>query len=374
MKFTIITRERRRALMVGEVLSENGVFVKKLPGGDEKWSVAFMLDRQRVKRVIGLTSEGLNLTLVVERLERIRADIRNGVNNLPKGRKTQLTFAELGRWYLDEMEATGGKNVGRKRFQLEQRLIPHLGKLPITTMTDEHVGRYRKALLDAGLRPGTINRDLATLSHVLTTAERRRKVHARPCHVEKLAEPEGRTVTLSSADIDALVLAATEDSNPYLWLFVEFGLATAMRSSEIVSARFEQIDWEHRRLFIPDAKGGSRSQPLTRSLVATLHKEREGRADRVGWVFPSTSSKSGHATNFNTPFKRAVKAAKLCPDRVTPHVMRHTAATLLVASGAPLLAVKEVTGHKTLVMLERYVHLANKNIDDAIAALERKQA
>lgn len=374
MKFSKIMPANQKALAAGESLSEHGITVTKLPNGDEKWSVAFMYHGERVKRVIGRTSENWNRTLVAEKMAQIKANIRDGTSDLPKGRKTQLRFAELARWYLEEMEATGGKNVVRKRFQLMERLVPHLGNQIVVSMTEEHVGRYTKALLDDGLGPATINRDLATLHHVLSTAERRRKVRGKPCHVTKLAEPEGRTITLSPADTDALLCAAAKDSNPHLWLFVQFGLATGMRSAEIVSARFEHIDWEHRRLFLPKAKGGGRLQPLTRSLVELLRAEREGRSDPAGWIFPSATSKSGHATNFNTPFKRAVKAAKLCTMRVTPHVMRHTAATRMVASGAPLPAVQGVTGHKTLAMLVRYTHLANANIDSAIAVLDREAA
>jgi integrase len=344
----------------------------KLPGGDEKWSVAFMYLRVRVKRVIGLKSEGLNRTRVVEWVAQKKADIREGINPLPKGGKTQLRFAELGRWYLDELEASGGKNMRRKRLQLERRLIPALGMIVVENMAEEQVGKYANTLLDEGLPPATINRDLATLSHVLSTATRRRMLRQKPCVVQKLSEPEGRTVVLTAIESEALVNAARRDSNPHLWLFVEFGLSTAMRAAEIVSARFDLIDWEHRRLFLPNAKAGARSQPLTKSLVNVLHAERETRVDRNGWVFPSTRSSTGHATDFNAAFGRAVVAAGLSYKKITPHVMRHTAATNLVSSGAPLPAVQRVTGHKTLVMLMRYVHLADRNVDDAISALDRQ--
>lgn len=372
MKFQIITPTNRRNLAPGQCLQEHGIIVNKLANGDEKWSLAFMYQRTRVKRVLGLKSENWNATRALERRDQIRADIREGLDILPKGRKTPLRFAELAAWYLAELEASGGKNLGRKRLQLERRLVPKLGHLVVEAITEEHVGRYRHEMIQSGLSPATVNRDLATLNHTWSTAVRRRKLRRRPCIIEMLSEPEGRTVVLSEQECDALLKAAQQDSHPYLWLFIEFGLGTAMRSAEIVSARFDRIDWDNCRLYLPRAKAGDRTQPLTKSLVEILRVERERRTDREGWIFPSTRTASGHVNALNGPFKRAVKAAGLSPELVTPHVMRHTAATMMVASGVPLPAVQRVTGHKTYGMVLRYTHLADRSIDEAMTALERR--
>lgn len=371
MRFALITPANRRQLAVGESLTEHGIKVTKSANGDEKWSLEFMYLGERVKRVLGKQSEGWNATRALERRDEIRADIREGSNPLPKGRRTPLRFKELAEWYLAEMEATNGKNIPRKRYQLDQRLIPELGDLIVERITEEHVGRYVNDQIMAGLSSSTVNRDLATLNHIWTTAVRRRKLRRSPCAIEKLAEPEGRTVVLSKKECDALLEAAKRDSHPYLWLFIEFGLGTAMRSAEIVSARFDRIDWENRRLYLPKAKAGDRTQPMTSSLVEILRKERERRTDPEGWIFPSSRTDTGHVNEFNGPFRRAVKASGLSPDLVTPHVMRHTAATMMVAAGVPLPAVQRVTGHKTLSMVLRYTHLADRSIDDAMAALER---
>lgn len=372
MKFRVITPANRRNLAPGQRLTEHGITIEKLADGDEKWSLVFMYLRTRVKRVLGLKSENWNATRALEYRDQIRADIREGLVTLPKGRKTPLRFAELAKWYLAELEASGGKNLSRKRLQLERRLVPTLGNLVVELITEEHVGRYRHAMIQSGLSPATVNRDLATLSHVWNTAVRRRKLRRTPCVIEKLAEPEGRTVVLSETECDVLLEAARQDSHPHLWLFIEFGLATAMRSAEILSARFDQIDWKNCRLYVPRAKAGDRTQPLTKSLIETLRRERECIPDREGWIFPSNRTATGHVNELNGPFRRAVQAAGLSPELVTPHVMRHTAATKLVASGVPLPAVQRITGHKTYAMVLRYTHLADRSIDEAMTALERR--
>ena len=70
------------------------------------------------------------------------------------------------------------------------------------------------------------------------------------------------------------------------------------------------------------------------------------------------------------PFARAVLRAKLDPDKVTPHTMRHTAITKLVKAGVDLPTIQRISGHKTLAMVLRYVHVHGEHIDAAISALD----
>jgi len=64
----------------------------------------------------------------------------------------------------------------------------------------------------------------------------------------------------------------------------------------MIATRWDQLDLARRRLFVPDAKAGQRMQPITPELAELLAREREMRADREGWIFPSPhkDSKTGH--------------------------------------------------------------------------------
>lgn len=371
-RFRTLTPQAVSQLVPGQTIREHGIVAERLPG-DTRWRVEFMHHRKRVHRVCGLTSEGWTITKCAARIEALKADILFGTSSLPVGRKTQVRFGELADWYLLEMEATNGKNMMSKRPQIERRLKPYFADQAVEALSEEHVGRYARSRLDEGLSSATVNRDLATLSHILTTAARRKRIARVPCRVPKLDEPQGRIVTLEDAQIAALRQAAIQDPHPDLWLFVEFGLNTAMRHSEITSARFDQIDWTTRRLFIPDAKAGMRHQPLTANLIAVLKRVRGEREDPDGWIFPArhSRSKSKHTVKISKAFQRAVIAAGLNPKVVTPHVMRHTAITRLIEQGVPLATVQQISGHKTIQMVLRYTHVSNPHVDDAMNALER---
>ena len=67
-------------------------------------------------------------------------------------------------------------------------------------------------------------------------------------------------------------------------------------------------------------------------------------------------------------FLKAVKAAGL--KDVTFHTLRHTTASHLVMSGAPLVTVQEIMRHKTITMTLRYAHLAPEHKQAAVDALE----
>ena len=72
------------------------------------------------------------------------------------------------------------------------------------------------------------------------------------------------------------------------------------------------------------------------------------------------------------PFRRVVIAAGLNPDEVVRHTLRHTAITHLVQAGVDLPTVKRISGHKTLIMVERYAHQNGEHIGAAMDKLEER--
>jgi site-specific recombinase XerD len=92
----------------------------------------------------------------------------------------------------------------------------------------------------------------------------------------------------------------------------------------------------------------------------------------IPWLFPSLASRSGHTVEIRKPFRRVVRAVGLNPDEVVHHTLRHTAITHLVQAGVDLPMVKRISGHKTLIMVERYAHQNGAHIQAAMDALEAR--
>jgi len=88
-------------------------------------------------------------------------------------------------------------------------------------------------------------------------------------------------------------------------------------------------------------------------------------------ALPSEGSRSGHTVDIAKPFRRVVKNAGLNSSEVVRHTLRHTAITHLVQAGVDLPTVKRISGHKTLMMVERYAHQNGPHIQTAMDKLSK---
>ena len=143
-----------------------------------------------------------------------------------------------------------------------------------------------------------------------------------------------------------------------------------MRKSEILTIRRENIDLDARSIYIPQAKAGARTQPISADLASFLADYLETLPKGTPWLFPSIGALHGHTVDIRKAFVRAVIAAGLDPKQVVRHTLRHTAITHLVQAGVDLPTVKRISGHKTMAMVERYAHQSGAHIADAMEKLD----
>jgi len=373
LRFSRLDRPAIRRLQAGQKITEHGITVERLVEGDIRFSVNVMVDGRRIHRVLGAASGGLTRTQCEEFIEQARTDARADRLNLPKGRKLALTFGTAAEDYIARLEQSNGRNLTAKRRQLRMYLKPYFGTMRLDAISSFTIEKYKKRRLDQDASPATVNRELATLSHLFNRAVEWKWLDRVPARARKFTESAGRIIALDDQQCDALITAAIASADRDLWLFVAFGLNTAMRHGEILAARWEQLDLVKYRLHVPKAKAGQREQPITPELAEVLAAELEMREDRASWIFPSphADSGTGHRVRMDRPFREAVKAAGLDPELITPHIMRHTAITKLVQAGIDLPTIQRISGHKTLTMVLRYTHVHGAHIDQAIRAIGR---
>jgi integrase len=386
--FAKLTRPAMRKLQPGAKITEHGITFERQANNDGVFTVNVMVDGERIHRVIGRESEGSTRTEAEEFIEKARQDAKAGRLNLPKGRKTVLRFAQAADEYLTKLEQEGGKDLAMKRRRLSLHLVPFFGSMPLSKLCTFDVERYKKhRLLELAIvggvkqkprdttklkttSPGTINRELAALSHLFNKAIEWGWIDVRPAIIKRYHEGQSRITYLTVEQIKRLLECATYDQNPQVYPFIVIGLGTSMRRMEILSIRRDNVNLERRTIYIPNAKGGSREQPITQQLAEFLKGHIAALPKGTPWLFPSPGARTGHTMDIRKPFRRVVSAAGMNPDEVVRHTLRHTAITHLVQAGVDLPTVKRISGHKTLIMVERYAHQNGEHINTAMDKLE----
>lgn len=275
-----------------------------------------------------------------------------------------------------------------KATRLNLHLVPFFNDKPLSKISGFDVELYKRQRKEETILPrrkeaappksntltktGTINRELAVLSHMFNKAIEWGWVDHRPAKINRFQEGQGRITYLTSEQAARLIECAKVDGGQFIYPFIVIGLETSMRKMEILSIRREHVDLDRRVIYIPKAKAGAREQPITKHLADFLAGYIAALQPGCPWLFPSPGAASGHATDIRKSFRRVVEAAGLDPKQVVRHTLRHTAITHLVQAGVDLPTVKRISGHKTLEMVERYAHQNGTHIEEAMDKLQNR--
>lgn len=238
------------------------------------------------------------------------------------------------------------------------------------------IARLRDQWKRDGVKPATIKRRMAVISHLFTIASREWGMTglSNPVHMVSF-EPaaDARTRRVTDAEIDA-ICAASESTE--LESFVRLAVATAARRGELMSMRWKYIDLvNHVARVVPKSKvaGRTRDVPLSRaalSIMRAMPRRLDGR------VF------GGTAGAFTRAFVRALHRARqrylddceranVKPDDnflvgARLHDLRHEA-TSRFAPHVQAQELARITGHATLQMVMRYYNPSASQLAQRIA-------
>lgn len=216
---------------------------------------------------------------------------------------------------------------------------------------------------------------LATLRQVWNQARRAKLVSGdSPTRNVKLPKFDNRRQRfLSHKEADAL-LAALKAKNETLYKMAMLSLHTGMRASEIFKLTWGCIDTERGIITILDAKSGhGRPAFMTKNIKEMFTSMKCGKNDdrvfmrRKGIPF------------FECPtlFREVVAKLELNKDvsdprqRVCFHSLRHSFASWHAESGTDIYVLKELLGHGTIALTERYSHLSNGTLQEATRGFEK---
>lgn len=260
-----------------------------------------------------------------------------------------IPLSQAIRDYLDQHTGKDGSIMQRLGWWSER-----IGDKPVGKVTRQHVKGALAALEADGKKPATLNRYRSALSAVFAWFNDKHDTKHNPAReVKQRTEDNARTRFLSDGELTRLLVAAKSSKWERLHLLVCLAVTTGARRSELLGLRWCDVDLKARTAHLADTKNGSRRVlTLPTSVIAELMKFREVGAS---YLFPHTSALSGPFLHFDCYWRAALAEAGIVDFHF--HDLRHTCASILAMSGASLLEIGQVLGHKSPAMTMRYAHL-----------------
>lgn len=149
-----------------------------------------------------------------------------------------------------------------------------------------------------------------------------------------------------------------------LHVLIELLYATGLRVTELVSLPRGAVQSGQPYIYVRGKGDKERLVPMNARAVRAVEIYCDALAG-IGekWLFPSRGAK-GHLTrqHFAQLLKKLGRDAKISPDRLSPHVLRHAFATHLLAHGADLRAVQKMLGHSDISTTQIYTHVLEERL------------
>jgi len=252
------------------------------------------------------------------------------------------------------------------------------------TATRADIESYLASLSKAALAASTMARKLSCLKQFYRFLYEDRVREDNPTATIR-APKQGRSLpkVLSVQQVDSLLAAARTmkgAEGTRIAALMEMLYASGLRVSELVSMKLAHVQQNAAKahglenFMIIKGKGAKeRLVPLNKRAVKALAAYLEVRphflrgTEESPWLFPSTA-KSGHLTRqrFGQLLKELAYQAKLDPTQISPHTLRHSFASHLLAGGADLRVIQELLGHADISTTQIYTHVANSRLEELV--------
>jgi len=322
---------------------------------DGKWYIDFTFDKKRIRQFGGYTKEQARNTLAKIRIQKL--DEKMGYKKLERKSKKFMEFARDE--FIENYSKVNKKSWGRDVSSLKA-LEPYFKGKMIHEITPKSIEKFKAQRLSGSIAPGTVNRELAFLNTMFKKAVEWDDLDSSPMEkVRNLRVPPHKDRILTRAEITRLLGVSNSHLKPVLII----ALNTAMRMGEILKLEWENVYLMKRQIHVGDSKSGrSRDIPMNDLVVEALSVLSQD----TKYVFPSPKTDES-LKSVKSSFKRACRKAKIKGLRF--HDLRHTAATIMIEIGVPLVTVSEILGHASIQMTMRYAHPRPEHKRDAIFKL-----
>jgi integrase/recombinase XerD len=277
--------------------------------------------------------------------------------------------------FLDMMSAERG--ASRHTLDAYLRDLTGLADVlggDIAQATPEQLRVFLDEILTQGLAPRTAARRLSCLRQFFQFLFAEGVRQDDPTSVLDSPRQGGRLPKyLGEDEVDLLLDAARSETTPQalrLTAMLEILYATGLRISELVSLPLAAVARERPVLIVRGKGNKERMVPIgapARTAVAAYLEVRPkfipASLKSSRWLFPSRAAQGYlNRDTVAKALKGLAIAAGIAPSRVSPHVLRHSFASHLLAHGADLRSLQQMLGHADISTTQIYTHVLDERL------------
>ena len=327
------------------------------PTGTGTWYFRYKESGKFTLFKIGTLEDVSVLEAKAKAFELQRTVLRNGLAKQHELQVPQLTFFAFIHEHYTPHAKSRKRSWKAEQGILRRDILPVLGEMRLDSITRFTLICWQESMLGKGLAASTCNRALFLLKYAFNCARRWGFIAESPARdVQALPEREFRERYLSEEEARRLMDALAAEKDQQAARVVKLLLFTGARKSEILAARWENVDVGRCILTVPLSKSGkARHIPLSDAALKVLAQIPRNSE----WLFPSPKT-VGHLTSIFKAWDRVRTKAMLKDVRL--HDLRHSFASFLVNDGCSLYEVQKILGHHDPRVTTRYAHLAQDSL------------
>ena len=243
----------------------------------------------------------------------------------------------------------------------------------MTTAGEKDVQTFIRDLSARGYAPTSISRKISALNDFFKFLLSEKEIDANPM-INIMSPKKGRRLPkfLTREEVDLMIEAAEHNPDARhkrTAAMLKLMYACGLRVSELVCLPLNCINFDRRQIIVKGKGAKERIVPVAeaalKEILAYLPvRESLLKGKEKPFLFPSSSAAGGHITRdgFFKNLKNLAVLAGIPPEKISPHVLRHSFATHLLNRDVDLRSLQKMLGHEDISTTEIYTHILSDEL------------